>query len=245
MYASKSPWNLTHYHREVMSLPTEFHRVIDLYRKQGYEVVGNPVPEDLPAFAAEFHVEAVARRGAEGVLIAIKRDRASFESDTNLQHYAEVTNQQPGWRFDFVVLEPVNPNARDFQDAHEFTKDDISQSLTQADELNQNGYGKYAIIAAWSALEAAMRMRIRAHGQDAETVSPPRALLRELYSAGILTPHEFNQAEVASRLRNQIVHGFTVPSTKVGLDANHVVHNLSELTRRLVTESQQPIKQSA
>jgi hypothetical protein len=212
-------------------------RIADMYRGQGYDVTVRPSADQLPPFATGFRVEILARRGGQGVLVAVRKNRDELEADSHLSRYAEVTAAQPGWRFDLAVLEGQNPNTRELRGAREFSGDDITQSLEQAEQLDKAGFPRYAVVAAWAALEAAMRIRLRASGREAGWGSRPGEMLRELYSAGALTPTEFRQVESASQLRNQIVHGFDPPpGESVALEP--AVRVLTDVTRRLVSESQ-------
>jgi HEPN domain-containing protein len=227
-----------------MDFEYELQRVADVYRSQGYDVTVRPVPGLLPPFAADFRVEIVGRRAADGVLVAVRKNRDALAADADVQRYAEVTGGQAGWRFDIVVLEGENPNARDIRGGRDLSGDEIAHSLEQAGELGRSGYAKFAVIAAWAGLEAAMRLRLRAAGREAGWGSKPREMLKELYSAGALTPEEFRNVEIASQLRNQIVHGFAPnpgggenPAAAVE-DQLSAVRVLSEVTSRLVSESQ-------
>src|SRR5207248_2735950 len=134
----------------------------------------------------------------------------------DMQRYAEITGAQPGWRFDFAILESEKPNTREVRGAKELSEDDINRSIEQARELSRIGFTRFAVVAAWATLEAAMRMRLRAFGQEAGWGSMPRQMTRELYSAGALSPDEFRRIEVASQLRNQIVHGFASQPAEPG-----------------------------
>ena len=57
----------------------------DLYLGQGYDVNVWPSPDQLPPFARDFKVEVVARRGTEGVLVAVRKDRDAVAADANMQ----------------------------------------------------------------------------------------------------------------------------------------------------------------
>ncbi len=220
-----------------MDLEQELNRVADTYRARGYDVTIRPHPSQLPPFAKDFRVEIVARRGGDGALVAVRKNRDELAADNDMQRYAEVTGGQPGWRFDFAILEAENPNAREVGGSQEFSRDDVAHSLEEAGELGRLGFSRFAVIAAWAALEAAMRIRLRALGQKAGWESMPRQMLKELYSAGVLSPDEFRQAETAAQLRNQIVHGFSLQSTEAENSAAAVVQLLSDLARRLISES--------
>jgi hypothetical protein len=221
-----------------MDFAQAVNRLADTYRDQGYDVTVQPSPDQLPPFAKDFRIEIVGRRGREGVLVAVRKNRDELAADSNMPQYAEITGMQRGWRFDLAVLEGENPNARELRGAREFSQDDITRSLEQAGELSRMGYSRIAVIPAWAALEAAMRMRLRAEGQKAGWESVPRQMLGELYSAGAFSPDEFRQFERASQLRSQIVHGFTAQAGEAGNSEAAVVQLLSDVARRLVSESQ-------
>lgn len=227
-----------------MDFEHELQRIADMYRDQGYEVAVRPRAEQLPPFATDFRVELVGRRGVGGVLVAVRKNRDALVADNDLTRYAEVTGGQPGWRFDLAVVEPSDATARDVRGGRELSGDEIARSLEQADELGRSGHPQFAVVAAWAGLEAAMRLRLRASGREAGWGSKPREMVRELYSAGALTPDEFRQVELASQLRTQIVHGFA-PQPANGANPQtvtdqqlSVMRAISDLTSRLVNESQ-------
>jgi hypothetical protein len=205
----------------------------DSYVGQGYQVVVRPTLADLPAFAQSFRVELVGRRGAGGVLVSVKRNRDELAADPDVQRYAELTAAEPGWRFDLAVLEGENPAERDFRDAHELSEAEIERWLGEADQLSQSGFAGSAVITAWAALEAAMRVRMRAAGAPAGRGARPREMMNELYSSGALTGPELRRLESLTRTRNQLVHGFTPHAPDQG-----AIMFLSELARRLLRESQ-------
>lgn len=207
--------------------------IAERYAAQGYQTFLSPGPAELPDFAKDFKVDILAKRGEGGVVAQVKRNRQELAADAATPRYADITNKKPGWRFDFFVLEGEPPMARDAADAEELTDQDIRNTLADAERLAQGGFLRPAAITAWAALEAAMRRRLRAGGEEAGWGTMPRTMLNELYSSGILSEDEFSQLEDMSRLRNQIVHGFTsralVPAT---------VQVVSATARRLLDEAQ-------
>lgn len=226
-----------------MELTEELNRVADAYRGQGYNVTVHPAPDDLPAFARDFKVELLGQRGGEGVVVAVRRNRDEVAADADMQRYAEVTGTQPGWRFDFAILEAENPKARELGGTQELSERDILKSLEQAEALSRMGFSRFAVVAAWAALEAAMRKRLRGFGQEAEWPSMPRQMLKELYSAGELSPDEFHRVDMATRLRNEIVHGFAPRLSNADYSEASEVQFLSDLSRRLVSELQPEAQQ--
>lgn len=73
----------------------------DQYRQQGYQVLSEPSPEDVPAELVEFHMDMLAIRGDERVAILIRRRTDISENNLAL---AEALNGRPGWMLDMVVL---------------------------------------------------------------------------------------------------------------------------------------------
>jgi len=163
----------------------------------------------------------------------------TVEAEHGQPRYAQVTGAQPGWRFDFAILEGGDPTGRKRAEAREFSGDDINGALAEADQMLRLGFIRPAVMAAWAATAAAMRARLRAAGEDAGGTAP-RVMINELYSSGILSADEFNQLEIMYQLRNEIVHGFSSPTP----DARNVEF-LSDLTQRLITESEKAEPQPA
>jgi hypothetical protein len=221
-----------------MDIEKELKRVADLYTGQGYQVKIRPRPEDLPSFAKDFKVEIVGKRGDEGILVAVKKNRAEMKADADMARYAEVTGAQPGWRFDFVILEGESSMGRQ-GGAQEPSDEHLNHLLRGVHDLVGKAYVNPAMISAWAALEAAMRRRLRAEGENAGWGTQPRQMMNELYSTGIFSAEEFARLEQASRLRNEIVHGFVPTAVDPTL-----VQFLIETAVRLLEESQ-AVKQPA
>ncbi len=217
-----------------MNFDDELKRLADRYASQGYQAIAYPTPEVLPPFARDFKVEILARRGNEGVLVAVKKNRAALAADSNLPRYAEVTQTQPKWRFDLAVLEGGDSTGPRGSDSRDFSSDDIKKSLEDAEKLVGLGLHRPGVITAWAALEAAMRMRLRAAGEQAGWGTSPRVMMNELYSSGIVSADEFHELEKMFELRNEIVHGFASPSPD-----SKAVEFLAGVGRRLVVESGQ------
>ena len=216
-----------------MTTEERLNQVVDRYREQGYDVVLNPGPDDLPPFAKDFKVEILASRPDGNVLASAKASSSEFERDLNLPRYAELIQNQPGWRYDVFVLGPpsATPESRDVTEASE---EEIYNALDNAERLFEAGFGPQAVLTAWAALESAMRHRLRSLGSKAEWGTSPRSMLNELVSLGILTHSDFRNLEGLSRLRNVIAHGFSMPEIGV-----NTVLFLADTTRRLLTESKQ------
>jgi HEPN domain-containing protein len=216
-----------------MDTQQRLEHVAERYRDQGYRVILNPAPDDLPSFAKDFKVEILASRPDGNVLASAKASSSEFEKDKNLSRYADIIASQRGWRYDVFVLgpQPPIPASGDITDASD---DEIERTLASADHLLLGGFKPQAVLAAWAALESAMRHRLRSVGETAEWGSSPRSMINELVSSGVLTQSDFRDIEELSRLRNIIAHGFSVPEIRPD-----TVSFLARTARRLLEESKQ------
>lgn len=222
-----------------MDIEQRLSYVADRYRSLGFTVVRRPGPDDLPPFAKDFKVEIVAT-GADGnVLASVKGSPAELEADSAVSNYAEITEKQPGWRYDILVLSPDGGLPREKRQADEPPEEGIRRGLDEVERLVEAGFLAAAFTAAWGALEAAMRRRVRASGGDAGWGTTPRTMLNELYSSGSLSTGALRELEALFQLRSAVIHGFSVPEVEPG-----AVRFLVDTARRLLAQPQ-PVKQPA
>jgi hypothetical protein len=216
-----------------MDTERRLEQLAERYRDQGYTVILNPTPNDLPSFANDFKVEILASRPDGNVLASAKASSQEFERDKNLSRYAEIIARQQGWRYDVFVLGPQAPipASGTITDASD---DEIERTLASAEHLLRAGFKPQAVLASWAALESAMRHRLRSLGAKAEWGTSPRSMINELLSIGVLTHSDSRDIEEFSRLRNIIVHGFSVPELRPD-----TVSFLASTARRLLEESKQ------
>jgi uncharacterized protein YutE (UPF0331/DUF86 family) len=214
-------------------------RLAERYRTQGYDVVVRPGTDALPPFAKDFQVEILARRADGNVLASVKGSHSELEADPNLSRYAEVIEKHPGWRYDIYVLGPAPRVTPENRDAKEPSELEVSRSLDDAERMLQAGFIAQAVIAAWAALESAMRHRLRSQGSEAGWGTSPRTMLNELVSSGAISQSAFRDLESLFRLRNVIVHGYSAPAVEPA-----AVRFLIDTARRLWADSH-PAKQTA
>lgn len=195
-----------------MDVEQRLTQIADRYRSQGYQVVMRPSPKDLPDFAQAFHVEMVAHRKDGSALVSAKKSPRELEADPNVAKYAELTDKHPGWRFDVVVLGPNDEATMpDKRDAKEPSEEDFRHRIETVQRLLDEKVNQQALVLAWSVLEAAMRRRLQAEGEDAGWGSSPRTMMNELLSTGALSNSVFRDLEGLFQARSAIVHGFTTP----------------------------------
>jgi hypothetical protein len=215
-----------------MNVEQRLSQVADRYRSLGFKVVVRPRPEDLPPFAKDFQVEILATRSDDNVLISAKGSPSELEADANVPRYAEITDRQPGWRFDVFVLGPET-QVPEKPEAKEPSEKDIHRYLDEVDRLLQTGFVAQSLLAAWAALEATMRRRLQAEGEKAGWGTSPRTMLNQLYSSGGFSTSVLRKLEGLFQLRNVIVHGFATPTVEAS-----AVQFLVDTAHQLLTESE-------
>src|SRR5438876_5807559 len=222
-----------------MNIDQRLNTVADRYRSRGFKVVLRPGPDDLPPFAKDFKVEILATGPDGNVLASVKASPSELEADPNISRYAEITEKQPGWRFDLLVLGPVGGLPKVERHSSEPSEDDIRRTLDEVERILQAGFIASSFAAAWAALEAAMRRRVRADGEEAGWGTMSRTMLNDLYSSGAISTSVLRDLERLFQVRSAIVHGFSAPAIDPG-----AVRFLLETARRLLAGSQ-PVKQTA
>jgi len=176
------------------------------YAKQGYEVIVNPTPDQLPNFLAAFPIDILARNDAESVVIEV-RTQGSLTSSPELDAIAKALEDRPGWRFELVVRNPRDRDSLYFRDAMSLDVPDIVSRLNEARELSEQEHGEAALLLAWSATEALLR-----YLADAETIPvvghEPGQVIKSLYTYGVINQEQYQVLQEGLDARNMIVHGY-------------------------------------
>jgi len=198
------------------------------YRARGYGVFIEPDPTELPEFLAGFRPDLVAFGPQDSVVVELKVGTQTAVSE-RFRELAEAIQRQPGWRFSLVVIDPrsddVAPSAQQL-----LNRNEILDRLEEADELLKAGTKDVAFILLWISIEALLRRIAIQEGLPLERV-PPSALIKELYSLGVLSRNDLDTAQRAFSVRNSIVHGFESSE----LD-QQIAGELAQLAHRLLME---------
>jgi Holliday junction resolvase len=199
----------------------ELERVAQEYRDKGYHVIVEPTLSQTPDFVREFRPDIIATSGKESLIIEVKQ--VSHERDRDrVRAIAQLVERRPGWRFIVVTPQPregVLPGeALRLMDASK-----VRELLREAQALADATHYKGALLLAWAAVEAAMRL-----AAQQQAIDPRRpdtwTLMRELVSNGTLDRESYQQLSDFFRLRSALAHGFDPlevvdVSRKVGLAA--------------------------
>jgi len=208
-------------------------RLADKYRELGYDVAIKPRGDRIPTFIRPYQPDLVATKGDAGIIVGVKRDRSELAKDTHLSRMAEITNAQPGWRFDLVILEPQTPIEEMVTQLAEPSSAYIASLLDQAQKSARTGDVLPSFLLAWSGLEAAMRRRTSVEGIRGARPTAPTVLIRMLYAYGVISQEELRHLDVILKTRNSVAHGFEDPKP----DKNQVDY-LVALGRRLLKGKQ-------
>ena len=203
------------------------------YKANGYGVVVRPGPEDLPDFAKDFVLEILATRPDGNVFASVKATHSEFFADAdNLQRYGAIINKQPGWRFDLFNMANDKMPPADLRDAKEPTEEDIRRHLDGAEQMFRAGFLTQSVVAAWAALESAMRRRLWAEGEKADWATSSRGLYTDLYAVGVLNFIEHRDLGELFHLRSMIVHGYSPPVIEHG-----TLRSIVETAQRFLDET--------
>lgn len=200
------------------------------YEARGYRVLVEPSPEELPPFLAGFRPDLVAHGPQDSVVVEVKVGTRAAYSE-RYKDLAQVIQEHPGWRFSLVVVDPradeVAPSTEQLLD-----RTAITDRLKEVRELLDRGARDAAFLLLWSSVEALLRHIASREGLPLERV-PSSAVLKELFSLGLLSRDGLDVALRASSVRNALVHGFEAPE----LDA--ALRELIPLAQELLAEFDQ------
>jgi uncharacterized protein YutE (UPF0331/DUF86 family) len=203
------------------------------YRAQGYDVRIEPGPEDVPAFLTGFRPDLIARGPHDSVVVEVKVGTTTAASE-HFRELAEMIRQQPGWRFSLVVIDPrsddVAPSAQPLLD-----RQAIADRLERANELRRAGIKDAAFFLFWVSIEALLRQLATREGLPLERI-PSSALLKELFSLGILSRDDLEMAQRAFAVRNALVHGFEAT------ELDQTTEAVARLAQQLLAELDQHVE---
>jgi hypothetical protein len=180
-------------------------KVAEDYRRRGYDVDVEPRGTRLPEFLDGFQPDMIARSPADSVVVEVKVGTHTSVAE-RFREVAARVNNQPGWRFSVVFVNPDRPDQ--ISAAPPPAPLSVLQERAQnGDALFQAGQSEAAFLLFFSALEGVLR-RLGQRAQLPLESLPPSTLIRELYSAGEIDRAQFESLIRFLPIRNQLVHGF-------------------------------------
>jgi uncharacterized protein YutE (UPF0331/DUF86 family) len=181
------------------------------YRDQGYNVLIEPQPDDLPEFLRDYRPNMIGYQGNEAVVVEVKSRRSLNAYPAQyLQNLSQLVQQHPGWRFELVIVNPTDAFDVDdaLIDARPLQPLEIKTQLPLAQQLADH-HPESAMLYAWSLAEAACRLIAEQEGLSLPSYDP-WGLIKKLVMEGAIARAEYQLLRDMLSLRNAIAHGFKV-----------------------------------
>ncbi len=199
------------------------------YEGQGYTVVAQPRPEDLPFDLGFYRPDLlVSKADKEHYIVEVKHSSRSIPVE-RYREVAEIVAGQPGWRFLLVTEESPLADQPGAPIRTPLTRPQIILRVEQAEQLRSMGELEGSILALWSAFEALMRNRAEEIHLPLEYLQTS-SVINHLYSQGELSVEQFEAAKKLRDIRNLITHGFQVDAAEEAFDL------LDSLVREAIDE---------
>lgn len=202
------------------------------YRRRGYEVIEAPSREQLPDFLASYQPDLLIRKGQESIVVAVK-SRTALTKDPHIRELARLLRTKPNWNFELVVA-GEEEQWRVPEGARPFAREDILSNVEAAEHLLEAGFSEAALLLAWSAVEAAVRLLTEEEHivLDCHT---PIYILKQAVMHGVISRDEYRVLTKIMEYRNALIHGFQ-PSH---FEPTHITE-LTSTTKRLLHSTTAP-----
>jgi hypothetical protein len=198
------------------------------YRCKGYEVIEEPVPEQLPDLLAGYRPALLIRKGNEAGVVEV-RSRASLAKEPQVRELARLLRTKPGWNFELVIV-GAEEQLRTPEDAHPFNREDIFQGLEASERLLVLGFAEAALLLAWSSAEAMVRLLTLEEGHVLDRYAP-LDVLKQAVVQGVISREDYAFLMKTMQYRNAFAHGLkTVDFAPV------LVTELISTTKRLLQQ---------
>jgi hypothetical protein len=181
--------------------------VADRYRDEGYQVLRDPPSSRLPRELRAFHPDLLAMKGNERVVVEIKKASRALELG-ELNKLKRSVEGIPGWRLDVVWL--GDTGARLSKPRDPLSNAEIKSRVEETPVGKSRRAQELELMVLWACLEAAIRNRLMAAGEEERSPVPPSSLVRKAISFGVLSQSDLAFLDDLARTRNQVVHGFKV-----------------------------------
>ena len=205
-------------------------RVAERYRRQGYEVLVEPVGDQRPDFLSTFHPGLIARRGEESVVVEVKIGEPG-RSEPSLRKLAAEVARHPGWRLD-VVFGQRTEGELSFESVVTLLGEDLVAQLSEGLQLCRTDHLAAGALLIWASLEGVARLVAGREGVDVSPTAPPLALVRALVSDGLIDDADYETIRLAFQRRNGIAHGFTTAP-----DDRETFEQLHRIAQRLLSDT--------
>ncbi len=202
---------------------TEYNRqlreIADQYSTEGYNVLTQPLKDELPPFLRHFHPDLIAVRPDQSVIVEVKAPGKVRRTDY-WRELADAVKSHQEWKL--VIADSTAQEAA----VDSMSPSEVEDRLNQSTRLAEAGEAQASFLMAWSAAEAAMRLIAEQYNVKVFDLSP-RSLMSRLVSEGLMDRQDYDVLTARIQQRDAVAHGFRQGITEEDLQQlRAVVQNL-------------------
>jgi hypothetical protein len=179
------------------------------YRSEGYEVIVEPEPEQLPDFLVGYRPTLLLRKAGESVVVQVQ-SRWSLGRDPQIRDLTELLRDRPGWSLELFLMEVQEP-IEAAAGSVPFTREDVLRSAKVAERLLEAGFAEAASMQAWAAAEASVRMQLSMEEELPNPLPESVYVVKRAVMLGAITREDYNFLYETLKVSNALAHGFTPP----------------------------------
>ena len=113
-------------------------------------------------FLPGYRPNLVVRKGGKAKVIEVK-SRSSLEANPQVRELARIIDSKPGWSFELLLV--AQPERLDSPDGtRSLERGEILRRVEEAEAVLGSGHAEAALLLAWSACEAAVRLLLADEG---------------------------------------------------------------------------------
>lgn len=199
------------------------------YMEKGYEVIMEPHPNNLPDFLKGYRPDILASKEGENIIIEVKSSISMNKSEYMIE-LAKRIEKNKGWKFELII---TNPKKKKVENKIPSVSS-IQKRLDSIYELKSPNQREAKFILSWVTFEAATRNLLMLEQPKSELVLSPNALIKQLYSYGIIGKMNYNQLLKIAVKRNEIVHGFFDDNNKeIEKDTQRLITIIEDLLKEV------------
>ena len=205
-------------------------KVIECYSSQGYEVIHQPliqqIPFDLNGYIPNLLVKVSAN---QGFIVEVK----DVATNLPISHYRKLAKnvaEHSGWRFLLITGEDATPIAEEDIADQKLTRSQILHRKERIAKLISIGEHEAAFLSLWIFAEILMRRHAR-HTLIPIDRLPTILMIHHLHEQLGISEHQFETVIALNEIRNRVAHGFPVKS----INLNDAIERLLNLVDEFIS----------
>ncbi|MEA5478201.1 hypothetical protein VB774_11295 [Pseudanabaena galeata UHCC 0370] len=204
-------------------------KVIECYSSQGYEVVFQPLIQQLPFDLNGYIPNLLVKISADQGFIVEVIDGATNLTVSHYRDIAKNVAEHSGWRFLLITGEDATPIAEEDIADHKLTRSQILHRKERIAKLISIGEHEAAFLSLWIFAEILMRRHAR-HLLIPIDRLPTILMIHHLSTQLAISPGQFERAITLNEIRNRVAHGFPVNS----INLNEAIERLLNLVDEFI-----------